>query len=504
LLYPGKSFHIGPLKLNGYTSGTAFGTYICYPFLPFVYNRGNKKEVLMLTVIIPALNEEKTIAAVVKFCLRHPLVNEVIVVDDTSEDNTAETASAAGAIVVTSKVRGKGISMKDGILKATNEIILFLDADIDPYPEETISLLSEPLLLNEADFVKGSFARNAGRVTELVAKPLLKIFFPGIAHFAQPLSGMIAGKKSYFTRINFFNDYGVDIGILLDMYLMQARIKEVNIGYIENKSKPWQALGKMSSEVSKAIIQKAQSFNPDEVNENEIHSLEAINREMNKTLREQLSGFHKMAIFDMDGTLWKGRFIDRCAEQFGFTNKLEDLRFAEKDPLILSKRIALLLRGRSIDELLQVAGTIELVNDARKVIEELKSRGYIIGIISNSYTLITNYVKQNIGASFSLANTLEFFEGRATGEVNIPSYFFGSPDSICGHAFCKTNALQYACEKYSVRLSNTIVVGDSADDRCMVGNGGKGVSFCSSDALLETIATKKIREQSFQSLLALA
>jgi phosphoserine phosphatase len=457
----------------------------------------------MLTVIIPALNEENTIESVVKFSFQHPLVNEVIVVDDTSEDNTAAVARAAGARVVTSNTRGKGISMKDGVRASTNDILIFLDADIDPYPAETITLLSNPLLSDEADFVKGSFARNAGRVTELVAKPLLKIFFPGIAHFAQPLSGMIAGKKSFFSQINFFNDYGVDIGILLDMYLMQARIKEVNIGYIENKSKPWEALGKMSSEVSKAIITKAQSFNPQEVTENEIHSIETINREMNRTLREQLSGFHKMAIFDMDNTIWKGRFIDRCAEEFKFMPQLEDLRYAEKDPLILTKRIALLLKGRTIDELLQIAKTIELIEDVKEVIAALKAKGYIIGIISNSYTLITNFVRQNIGATFSLANGLEFFEGRATGEVRLPSYFFGSPDSICGHAYCKTNALQYACEKYNVRIGNTIAIGDSADDRCMVGNAGKGVSFCTKDILLETVATKKIKEPSFQSLLSL-
>ena len=95
----------------------------------------------------------------------------------------------------------------------------------------------------KADFVKGAFARNAGRVTELVAKPLLHILFPGLGHFSQPLSGMIAGKKSFFNKIEFFNDYGVDIGILIDMYLMKARVTEVNIGYIENKSKPWEALG---------------------------------------------------------------------------------------------------------------------------------------------------------------------------------------------------------------------------------------------------------------------
>jgi glucosyl-3-phosphoglycerate synthase len=455
----------------------------------------------MLTVIIPALNEQNTISSVVGFCLRHPLVNEVIVVDDKSEDKTVEKAKEAGAKVITSEVRGKGISMKDGIANATNEILIFLDGDIDPYPDGTITSLTQPLIDNEADFVKGTFARNAGRVTELVAKPLLNIFFPGLAHFSQPLSGMIAGRKSYFKKIEFFNDYGVDIGILIDMYLMKAKVKEVNIGYIENKSKPWEALGKMSKEVSKAIISKAQREDPHTVSEEDIHSLETINRELNKTLREKLSGFHKMVVFDMDGTIWKGRFIDECAKAFGFTAKLEDLRFAEKDSIILTKRIGLLLKGRTMDELLNVASQIELVSDIKEVISVLKQKGYIIGIISNSYTLITNYLKQNIGADFTYANQLEFFEGKVTGEVNLPSTFFGSPESICGHAYCKTNALQHASEKYNVQFKNCIAVGDSVDDRCIIGRAGKGVAFCTKDELLETIADKSIYEPSFKSLL---
>lgn len=458
----------------------------------------------MLTVIIPVLNEEKTIGNVIRFCQQDSLVSEIIVVDDKSEDNTVQIATEAGAKVIISQVRGKGISMKDGIAHTTNELIIFLDGDIDPYPEGTITNLAAPLLADEADFVKGSFARNAGRVTELVAKPLLNIFYPGLSHFSQPLSGMIAGKKSYFNQIDFFNDYGVDIGILIDMYLMKARVKEVNIGYIENKSKPWQALGKMSKEVSRAIISKAQLQHPEEISEEDIHSLEAINREMNKTLREKLSGFHKMVIFDMDDTILKGRTIDECAKVFGFTAKLEDLRARETDPIILTKRIGLLLKGRTMDELLNVASRIEMISDIKEVIKELKNRGYIIGIISNSYTLITNFVRQRIGADFSYANQLEFFEGKVTGEVNLPSYFFGSPESFCGHSYCKTNALQYACEKYNVPLKSCIVVGDSRDDRCMVGHAGKGVAFCTKDELLETIAYKNIREQSFQTLLALS
>ncbi|MBL7763874.1 MAG: glycosyltransferase [Chitinophagaceae bacterium] len=457
----------------------------------------------MLTVIIPALNEEKTIGSVVRFCFKSQGISEVIVIDDTSEDNTVKIAQEAGAKVIVSKQRGKGISMKDGIQNATNELIIFLDADIDPYPERTIENLTAPLLNNEADFVKGSFARNAGRVTELVAKPLLNILFPGLSAFSQPLSGMIAGKKSFFKKIEFFNDYGVDIGILIDMYLMKARVKEVNIGYIENKSKPWEALGKMSKEVSQAIIHKAQRQQGG-VTEADVKSLETINREMNNVLKEELTVFHKMAIFDMDDTILKGRFINECARKFRFIAQLEDLRAGEKDPIILTKRIGVLLKDRTMDDLLNIISEIEMVEDIHHVVRGLKEKGYIIGIISSSYTLITNYVRQKIGADFSLAYQLEFIEGKATGEVSLPYYFFGSPDSICGHAFCKTNALQYACEKYNVSFKNCIAVGDSADDRCMVGHSGKGFAFVTDDEILKQVAFRSIKERKFETLLELA
>lgn len=458
----------------------------------------------MITVIIPALNEEKTIAQVIQHCQAEPLVSEVFVIDDRSEDNTVNIAEEAGAKVIISASRGKGISMKEGVEAATNEILVFLDADIDPYPDNTIKNLSEPILSNEADFVKGAFARNAGRVTELVAKPLLTILFPGLSHFSQPLSGMIAGKKTFFNKIEFFNDYGVDIGILIDMYLMKAKVKEVNIGYIENKSKPWEALGKMSSEVSRAIIRKAQGQQNNTLSEENVKSLTVINKEMNNVLREKLSAFHKMIIFDMDDTILKSRFINECAAVFGFKPQLEELRFNEKDPIILTKRIGLLLKNRTMDELLNVVSNMEQGENINKVVEVYKQKGYVVGIISHSYTLITNYIKQQIGADFSLAHQLEFVEGKATGEVNLPSYFFGSPDSACGHSFCKTNALQYVCDKYNVKMKNCIVVGDSKDDRCIVAYAGKGIAFCSEDELLQKIAYKQIVERNFEPLLELA
>jgi glycosyltransferase involved in cell wall biosynthesis len=132
----------------------------------------------MITVVIPALNEEETIGSVIDFAFSYDKVSEVIVVDDKSIDNTVEIAGAHSAKVIISDILGKGASMKEGVEHATNELLIFLDGDINPYPHFTLQLLAEPLLNYKAEFVKSTFSRNAGRVTELVAKPLLSFLFP--------------------------------------------------------------------------------------------------------------------------------------------------------------------------------------------------------------------------------------------------------------------------------------------------------------------------------------
>ncbi len=210
----------------------------------------------MISVIIPALNEGKTIGQVVRLATHSPKVSEVIVVDDNSSDNTVEEAKRAGATVITSARLGKGTSMRDGLLFAANPYIVFLDADITTYPANIIQLMTTPLITNRADFCKSYFSRQAGRVTELLVKPLLSILYPSFPLFTQPLSGMIAGKRDYFESIDFEEGYGVDIGILIDMHQMGARIREVYIGHIENAMHPLEELGKMSREVASVILKK--------------------------------------------------------------------------------------------------------------------------------------------------------------------------------------------------------------------------------------------------------
>ena len=108
----------------------------------------------MITVIIPALNEENTINGVISLVKQSKLVSEVIVVDDKSLDKTVEISLKAGAKVITGTKLGKGASMRDGLLVAQNEIILFVDADITTYPQNLVELMTLPILNEGFDFVK--------------------------------------------------------------------------------------------------------------------------------------------------------------------------------------------------------------------------------------------------------------------------------------------------------------------------------------------------------------
>jgi phosphoserine phosphatase SerB len=456
----------------------------------------------MISVIIPALNEEKTIRQVINLVSSSPVVNEILMIDDKSFDNTIKQSRLPKVRIYTSPIIGKGNSMRDGMLLAKNEVIVYLDADIITYPPNIVELLSGPILDDEADFVKSCFRRQAGRVTELVAKPLLSLLFPELSRFSQPLSGMIGARKSWLKKIDFENDYGVDIGILLDMHAMGARIKEVNIGYIENRMQSWEQLGKMSREVSRSILKRVKSI---EVNNLEtLENISVIRTQMDYAIRESLIGKEKMIIFDMDNTLLQGSFIVTAADEFKFKDELIKIVTEYSNPYTRTKSIARLLKNRSFHEILEVVDKIKIIDDAAHVIRELKKKGYICGIISDSYDIVTNHLKNKLKMDFSIANELEFSKSIATGEVKVPSAFMRNKHSKCNHDFCKSNILFELAEKYKIDVKNIIAVGDSENDICLVKEAGIGIAFCSKNNYLNMVADRIITEKSFVQILDIA
>lgn len=456
----------------------------------------------MISVIIPAINEERTIGSVVRIAKSHPDVGEVIVVDDKSFDNTVSEARQAGASVITSTRIGKGSSMREGLLISSGSVVVYLDADLDKLNPGVVGLLAQPLLAGAADFVKARFSRPAGRVTELVAKPLLSLLFPALAGIAQPLGGMIAARRDYLEKVVFEDDYGVDIALLIDMHLLGARIVEVDIGEIEHKMKRWHQLTRMSKEVSRAILARAAKLQRASLDD--LETISVIRDYMDDAIRESARHLRKMVVFDMDNTLLRGRFIEFAARLFGFQKDLVDIVAKNQDSYLITKQIARLLKGRNIAELLAVADQIPLVEDATRVTEALKQRGYVVGIITDSYDCIAHHTKNKIGADFTMSNELEFSQSVATGEVKVPSYFCRSDASRCNHNFCKSNALLHATTTHGIDLRSVVAVGDSETDICMVRTAGIGVSMCSANETLKAIADYRIEEPRLAPILDFA
>ena len=144
--------------------------------------RTSKPKYQKVSVIIPAYNEEDTVAEVVEVVKKVSFVDEIIVVNDGSSDRTEEEALKAGAIVINHEVnKGKGEALKTGYKEAECDIIAFIDADIYNLTSKKVEAMIKPILLGKADITKTKFSRASGRVTELTAKPLLNFFFPEIS-----------------------------------------------------------------------------------------------------------------------------------------------------------------------------------------------------------------------------------------------------------------------------------------------------------------------------------
>lgn len=214
-----------------------------------------------ITVVIPARNEEKTIAQVIRKAKQNDYVKQIIVVNNNSEDNTAKFATEEGVEVVNCEKIGKGYAMEVGMKYVKHDIVAFLDADINNYSDDLIEVITNPIINKEVDFVKSTFIRTKGGVvTEVAVKPLLEVLFPDMYKFSEPISGMIAARKSLLDELEFEKDYGVDIGILIDVTKKGIEVREINIGEIENMShvnKNNRTMRNMSTQIIRAILKRA-------------------------------------------------------------------------------------------------------------------------------------------------------------------------------------------------------------------------------------------------------
>jgi glycosyltransferase involved in cell wall biosynthesis len=198
-----------------------------------------------IAVIFPAKNEQDTIEDVIRTAKKSRYHPEVIVVDANSSDNTGRIAQDNGAKVIQQDNRmfpAKGIAMKMGIEKAISSnanIALFLDADIKNLTREWVDKLVDGCI--NCDMVRGYYQRRPrdAPVTKLIAKPMIRIFFPELSHFEQPLSGEVCARIEVWKRLlarNPPDGWGVDVWFLIEAAMAGYQIKEIYLGMKEHTS----------------------------------------------------------------------------------------------------------------------------------------------------------------------------------------------------------------------------------------------------------------------------
>lgn len=448
-----------------------------------------------VTVVIPVLNESRRIANVVKLALSSNLVKEALVIDDGSIDGTPELAKAAGARVITSFMLGKGGSMEDGLHHATTETILYLDGDLADLCDDLIERMCLPIINGEADFTKARFSRKAGRVTVLTAKPLLRTYFPEVSHFAQPLGGIVAARADLLKKINFENDYGVDIGLLLDVAALGARIAEVDIGHIEHDSQDLDRLGEMATQVARAILDRAalygrlkQSFvRQARERENLLHADP-------ESIVSRVGAVDRLALFDMDGTLFKGRYIIELAKATNRMHKLQNfLDRYDMTPAARARRIAAIFKGVPIETFQKIAMAIPLTPGAVETVVGLRKRGYRVGIVTDSYQVAAEIARRRVFADFAISNVIEFRKERATGAVTLAPTMRG--DKVGWRAYDKLNALRFLTKRMGITSKQVLAVGDGENDCGMLRAAGISVAFQPKAERLRRIAKHVIHKR---------
>lgn len=234
---------------------------------------------LTISLCIPARDEEPTIGRIVASARHHlveavPLLDEILVLDDGSTDRTAAFAAEAGACVVAGADvnpggvpgTGKGDAIRGSLAASSGDLVCWVDGDISDFgPRFVLGLLGPLLTRGDVAFVKGFYHRpvgdpavGGGRVTELVARPLLSRLFPSLAGIVQPLAGEYAGRRPVLESLPITRGWGVDLALVLDVTDTAglSALAQVDLGTRHHRHRPLDELAPQAMAIVEAALRR--------------------------------------------------------------------------------------------------------------------------------------------------------------------------------------------------------------------------------------------------------
>ena len=189
----------------------------------------------------------------------------------------------------------------------------------------------------------------------------------------------------------------------------------------------------------------------------------------------------KLVAFDMDGTLIQGRLIEVLSQKYQLSNKVKTIQ-NDKSLLGYQKTeiIAKLLAGIRVEEIVQSISSIPVMHNAKKIIAWFKNNGYFTGIITDSYTIAAAVIAKKLELDFFAANELEIENGILTGGISMP-LGWEKNKCPCQISICKRYHLSLYANKFDVEIKDTIAIGDTRGDICMINHAGLGIAFMPKD-----------------------
>lgn len=233
-----------------------------------------------VSVCIPCRDEAATIGPLVstirtELIERGGLVDELIVLDDRSTDDTADVAASAGATVVPiekihadhGEGHGKGNALWASLVASQGDFVVWIDGDITSFDSEWVVRLLAPMFDDDSVALVKAFADRptkmggGGRTTELVARPLMSLYFPELAGLQQPLSGEYAGRRSVLEQLPFVEGWGVEMGLVIDLAgrFGAEAIAQIDVGVREHRHRSLASLSVQAAEVMATMLRRVAS-----------------------------------------------------------------------------------------------------------------------------------------------------------------------------------------------------------------------------------------------------